>query len=199
MPSDDIHAGGSRGFEAKDPRVEIEFAVQCGADILRPPKSVLLTFEGDVRMGNASSGEHRHHRLRLIRRDDAIFETLKEDHWTLEPFVVMNRRTFDIAIALRRQGADQPIRIARFEFVSVSCEGFEIADSVVAGSGGKDVVEGQRAESRVAARASPTDRKTVGVHDPLACESPRNSDAVLDVDDAPGAFEPIAIRATVAG
>src|SRR5512136_2422049 len=97
----------------------------------------------------------------------------------------MNRGTIAIQILAQWIRSDQPVEIARLKLVRVSGEGLQIAHAVIAGSGAKKVVEGQRAQSRVTAGAAATDRKTRCIHQTALHEIARARQAILHVDDAP--------------
>ena len=111
----------------------------------------------------------------------------------------MDRRTLDVKIASLGVGADQAVEIARLELVGVLRQRFEVADAVVAGAGFENIAEGERAQRRVAAGAAAGDHQAVAVDFAAFGQIARAVDAIVDVDDAPLAVEPFAIRAAVAG
>src|SRR5437879_3489678 len=88
-----------------------------------------------------------------------------------------------LAIKVSRRGIrpHQAVLIAGFEFVSVSRQCFEIRDSVVTCAGGKDGVEDERAESRVSARASSTNRHPRSIGITAFLQIPGRIDTILDV------------------
>ena len=104
-----------------------------------------------------------------------------------------------VRVAVGGPLADQPIEIAGLELVGIRREHLEVADPVVARAGPEDVVEGERGEGGVAARAPAPDREPGGVRAAGLGEVQRARDAVLDVDHSPLAVESLAIRAAVAG
>ena len=68
--------------------VEEELALQCGLDVLRSAKTVLLSLEWHIGVRHAPPGESGHHRLGLVRRHDQILETLEEDDRAGDPLGV---------------------------------------------------------------------------------------------------------------
>ena len=98
----------------------------------------------------------RHH-LRLVRRHDLVFETLKQDERAGEAIGEVNRRALHVEVFRRRIRSDQRVEIARFELVRVARQHFDVADSVVAGACLEGVVKGERGERRVAAGAAAPD------------------------------------------
>jgi hypothetical protein len=96
-------------------------------------------------------------------------------------------------------GADQPVEVARLELVSVACHGLQVADAVMGGAGGEDVVEGERREGGVAAGAAAADREPSRVDIAARDEELSARDAVVDIVDAPSVTEGLAVGAAVAG
>ena len=67
---------------------------------------------------------------------------------------MIDRRTVEINLLCLRIGADQSIKITRFEFVRVFRERGEIAHAVVACAGFEAIVKRQRAQRRISAGAA---------------------------------------------
>jgi hypothetical protein len=134
------------------------------------------------------------HILGLGERNYFVLQALEDNHRAIQSVGKVNGRTGDVEIAVLGVGADQAVEVARFELVRVSGERFEIADAVVAGAGFENVAERERAQRRVAAGAATTDRQTITVDFAAFGKVARAVDAVVDVDDAPLAVEPLPTR-----
>ena len=111
---------------------------------------------------------------------------------------MVDRRALAVEVGALGIGADQAVEVARLELVRVAGERLEVGDAVVAGAGREVVVEGERAERRVAAGAAAADRQALAVDLAALGQVARGGDAVVDVDDAPGAAQAVAVGAAVA-
>src|SRR5690606_10627004 len=98
-----------------------------------------------------------------------------------------------------RVGPDEAVEVAALELVRLGGQRLEVGDPVVAGTGGERVPEGQRRQRRVAARRAAPDAEARGIDPPLLGQPPGSGLAVVDVDDAPGAPQLVAVGAPVAG
>src|SRR5262249_15409478 len=96
-------------------------------------------------------------------------------------------------------GSDQPVEIARLEFMGVARERGDVAHAVIAASALKEVAEGQRRQSRVAAGTAAADDASLAVDSPLRCEEWRAGEAIVDVDAAPTQLQPVAVGAAKPG
>src|SRR5262245_5303280 len=111
----------------------------------------------------------------------------------------MNRRAFHVKISPFGIRTDQAIEITRLEFVGVPCQGFQIADSIVAGAGFEEVTESQRAEGCVSSGAGSSDRYSVAVDISALDKIPCAIYAVIHIDDTPSTLEPLSVCAPVTG
>src|SRR5687768_10347152 len=68
----------------------------------------------------------------------------------------------------------------------------------MARSGGKRILESERAERRIAASAAAGDYQPFAVHEPLLCQVNCSVGAVVDVDDTPRAFQMSTVFPSVA-
>ena len=99
---------------------------------------------------------------------------------------------------MRLVPANQPVEIARLELVRVPGERLQIAHAVIAGTGAKKTVEGQRAQGRVTAGAAAADGETCRIHQTAFHEIARARQAILHVGDAPLPLQLQTIVAAVA-
>jgi hypothetical protein len=83
--------------------------------------------------------------------------------------------------------------------VGVERHRLQVADAVVGRAGGEDVVERERGQRRVAAGAAAPDGEPGRVDVAALDQESGAGDAVVDVVDAPGAVERLAVGAAVAG
>ena len=97
------------------------------------------------------------HHLGLIRRHDAVFGALEEDDRAAQPVGMRQRRALSIEIRTLRVGADQPVEVARLEFVRVAGERGDVADAVIAGAALEHGAAGQGRQNGIAAGAAAGD------------------------------------------
>src|SRR5579859_5826760 len=107
----------------------------------------------------------------------------------------MDRRARVVDISGFGIRADQAVEVARLELVGVGRERLAVGHAVVRGASGEVVVEDQRTQGGVAARAAAADTEAPSINFALARQVAGGADAVLRVDDAPLAVEPLAVRA----
>ena len=69
----------------------------------------------------------------------------------------MDRRARYIKVSALRVGADEPIEVARLEFVGVLGQGFQVADAIIARSGPELLAERQYGKGGVPACAGSAD------------------------------------------
>src|SRR5215211_6565736 len=185
-------------FEAEDARVEVEFAVEGALDVLGASEAVLLALERYVGDRYSFLPQGREHLLGLLRGHDLVFETLEEDHGTRESPGRVYRRALHVEVRAPWVGPDQAVEVARLELVGLPRQGLDIADAEVARAGGERILERERAERRVAARAAAGDHQPLSVHEPALGEVNRPVGAVVDVDDTPHALEATTVFPPVA-
>src|SRR5581483_1634505 len=189
---------GARGVEAEDARVEPELPVLGGDDALRLAEAVVLALEGDQGAGKALGVHRLEHRLGLLGRDDTVVETLEEGDGAGEAVGVVDGGALAVEVEALRVGTDQAVQIARLELVGVAGEELQVGNAEEAGAGGEAVAEGEHRQRRVPARATAVDGQARTVDAPLAHQVQRAVDAVLDVDDPPGAVEALPVLPPVA-
>src|SRR5260221_6514660 len=85
--------------------------------------------------------------------------------------------------------------MASTEVVGFRPGGGELPPAVIASPALKEVAEGQRRQSRVAAGAATADDASLAVDPPLRCQEPRAGDAIVDVDHAPVQLQTVAVGA----
>ena len=112
---------------------------------------------------------------------------------------VVDGGAVDVDVAVLRVGPDQAVEVARLELVRVARQDLQVADAVRADAGGEDVGRGERAQGGVAAGAAALDHEPGAVGEALLDHRQRAVGAVVDVDDAPAALEPLAVGPAVAG
>src|SRR6266516_5167084 len=180
-------------------RIEGEFRVEAALNVAGLPEAMLLAREQEIADRISLAPQCLDHTFSLVRRHDGILVPLEEDHRLREPIRVIERRTLAIARFLLWIGSDQPVEIARLELVGVARERGDVAHAVIAGPALKEVAEGQRRQSRVAAGAAAADDASLAVDPSVRGEEPRAGDAIVDVDDAPIALQTVAVRTTESG
>src|SRR5688572_4038837 len=74
----------------------------------------------------------------------------------------------------------------------------EISDAIMTGTGGKRVVEHQRAQRRVAPRAASANGHSPGIDISAIGEVVRGGDAVFDIHNSPLAIQPLAVFTAIA-
>ena len=94
-----------------------------------------------------------------------------------------------IDVGSLRVRPDQSVHVARLELVRVPRHRLEVADAEQADPGREDVAEGQRRQRGVTAGAAARDGEPRRVHVAAIGQEAGGRDAVVDVDDAPGAVE----------
>src|SRR5215813_2217454 len=86
-------------FKSKHARIEVQLAVERTLDVLGFAKAVLLAFKSDVRHRHTFLAQGIHHHLGLVRRDDFVFQSLKENYGTRQAVNKMNRRALNVEVA----------------------------------------------------------------------------------------------------
>src|SRR6266567_3813936 len=180
-------------------RIEGELGVEAALDVGGPAKAVLLAREQEIADRIAFAPKRLDHGFGLIRRHDRVFIALKEDHGFRQPIHVIKRRALTIALLLPRIRADQPVEIARLEFVSVAGKRGGVADPIVARAALKEVPENQRRQRGVAPGTAAADDTALLVHQPLRDQEFCAVDAVVDIDDAPVQVQALTKGAAEAG
>jgi len=123
----------------------------------------------------------------------ALRDGLDPDEVTLDgTTVVTPSRLVSIADAVPAQ----PIEIARLELVRVARQRLEVAHAVVARAGRELAVKRQCAQRGETAGAAAADRAARAVDIAALYQEARAVHAILDVGDAPGAVQPLAIGAS---
>ena len=97
-----------------------------------------MTFfsERYIRHGQAFLAQSVYHHFGLIWQDDFVFQALKENYGSVQFVRVMDRRTLVIKFF-----RNQSECISRFKFMRVFVKRLQVADAVVAGSGGENIFE----------------------------------------------------------
>src|SRR5260370_1372372 len=109
-------------------------------------------------------------------------------------------RAFAVEIGTLGIGADQPVEIARLELMGVAGQRGDIADPVIAGAAPEYIVAaGERRQYGIAAGAAAGDDGALAIRETFADDMPGGVDAVIDIDDAPSALEPLAVGPAIAG
>src|SRR6185295_11956955 len=98
-----------------------------------------------------------------------------------------------------RPRSEQADQVARLELVGVLDERAQVADPEIGAAGIELVGERERGKRREAGGAAAADGLSGAVDQALVGEELRARHAVVDVDDAPLALEPLAVRLAVAG
>ena len=188
------------GLEAEDRAEEREARLQGAADRVGAAEPVALALEREVGVRDAVGREGRDDGLGLAGRHDPILEALEDEHRARDLVEVMDGRS--LAIESRRPpdtarradpGSATRTCACRGPGASRSPTPYRLMPAA------KRVPEGQGGEGRVATGAAALDGQAVGVDVAAVHEIPRGRLAVVDVDDAPRAFEGPAVLAAVAG
>src|ERR1700723_1502005 len=180
--------------------IEIELCVEGALYVLGLPETMLLAVEEKIADWNAALLQRRDHEFCLVRGDDAILCSLEEDYRRREPIDMVNGGALGIGGSVVGIGTNQPVQVARLEFVRVAREGLEVADAVITRTGAEHFVvfRRERAECRVTAGAAAADHEPLGVGVPVRDQPARAGDAILDVDETPLFAEPQPVGAAVA-
>src|SRR5947207_2119482 len=160
---------------------------------------MLLAGKGNVSYWKAFFAQGFHHHLRLIWRDDLIFQALKENDRTGQAVGEVYRRALEIEIAPFRIRTNQAIEIPRLKLVRLFSQGFGVTDTEVTGTGMKYFAECERAQGRVTAGAATVNHQPFIIRSALGHQVQCAVDAVVHVDDAPLVVQSFAIPATIAG
>ena len=151
-------------------------------------------------MRDSSLLERRDDQLGLCLRHDHVVGSLQDEHGRGDLLDEVDRAAGAVQLRRLRVRPDQRVLVLELELVRVAgAELLEVGDSEVRASGRELVRERQRADGRVPARASTGDQQPVGIGFSLVHEKASRIDAVLQVDDAPLAVQPLAVGASVAG
>ena len=108
---------------------------------------------------------------------------------------MIERRPLAIARLHFRKRPDEPIEIARLEFVGVARQRGGVAHPVIACAALEEIAKGERRQSCVAAGAAAADDDARCVHQSAFCQEFGAVHAVVHIDDAPIELEPIAVFA----
>src|SRR5258708_39522009 len=93
---------------------------------------MLLAVEQKIADWNAAFLQRRDHEVCLVQRDDAILRSLEEDYRRREPIDMVDGGAFGIGVSVVGIGTNQPVQVTGLEFMSVTREGLEVADAVIA-------------------------------------------------------------------
>ena len=159
---------------------------------------MLLAFERNVSNGHTFLAQGFDHHLGLVRRHYFVFQTLKENHRTRQSIREVDRRSFDIEVSALGVWTNQTVGVARFEFVRIQFQRFEIAHAVVTRARFEVIPKRQRAQCSVTAGAAAIDHQTIAVNFAVRRQKPRALHAIIDIDYAPGAIQSLAIVAAIA-
>src|SRR5262249_33205706 len=160
---------------------------------------MLLAREQEIADRIALAPRRLNYAFCLVRRHDGVLLPLEEDHRLCEPIRVIERRALAIARFLLWIRSDQPVEIARLELMGVARERGDVAHAVMASPALKELAEGQRCQSRVAAGAAAADDASLAVDPSLRGEAPRAGDAIVAVDHAPFQWKTGAVGAAESG
>src|SRR5687767_4666979 len=106
----------------------------------------------------------------------------------------MYRRSCPVHVALLRIRTHQLVEVSRLELVGIAGKGLEIADPVIARSGGEDAgVKGERRKSGTAARAPAANRQSVRIRESASGQKLRSRYHVRNIDDPPLTIESSAV------
>ena len=160
-----------------------------------------MTFFGkhEAGVGQTLGIERLDQSFRLRRAHDLVLQTLENDHGSRQSIRMMDRRPLPIAFDRFGQWSDEPVHIARLEFVGILGESFQIGDAVVAGASGKHVMENQRAEGCQPARAPAANRHSLRIHHSVFSQVSGRVDTIVDIDDAPLPVQPFPVHSSVSG
>ena len=118
-----------------DGKLPAPFGRHHPLDVLGDAEAVLLALERDVGDRQAFLAEGVDDQLRLVRRDDLVFQALKENHRCRDPIQEVNRGPLSIDVPLLGPAADQTLVVHRLKLVGVAVEDLQVADAEVAGPG----------------------------------------------------------------
>src|SRR5262249_49601588 len=148
---------------------------------------------------DAATLQRREHLLCLVEWYDRVVFSMQEYDRIGESLDEVDGRAVMIECAAGPVWFDQPIQIVQLELMRIGCERGKITDAIIAGAGGKFVMEGEGAQRRVAARAPARDQKLVAGDVAALGQILGAGDAIRDIDDAPPAVKLFAISPAVSG
>src|SRR5262249_52648754 len=93
--------------------------------------------------------------------------------------------------------SDEALFISRFELMRVVHQRLQISHTEIAGAGSKDIIKNKREWGFIPAGAAAAYGHKLAVHIAAVFEISRGIDAILDIDNAPIPFQPLAIRASI--
>src|ERR1043165_9175737 len=97
----------------------------------------------------------------------------------------MDGRTLPVKFFGLRIRPYQLIQVSRFEFVRIESERRQITNAVMTGAGSEDVMENERAKSRIASGASPSNRHSLRIPVAARCQIAGRLNAIFNIDDSP--------------
>src|SRR4029453_19583558 len=112
---------------------------------------------------DATDAQRGRHGMCLPGRTPPVVWPRQEDDRAADGIRRVQRRASDVQIATLRVWADQALVVVRLELVRLAAQRLQVADAVVAGAGGEDVMERQGAEHGEPAGARSPHDQTVRV------------------------------------
>ena len=94
-------------IETKDLAVEVGLGFEGSFDRGGLAETVLFAFEFEIGPWNAIGIECLNNHLRLVRRNDLVFESLQNDQWAFEIFNMVDRRTLGVDITTSGPRSDE--------------------------------------------------------------------------------------------
>src|SRR5215469_2828809 len=139
-------------------RVKIKLGVERAFDVFCPAKSVLLLFKQQITQRQAFAADGVSKEFRLIGRHDLVLLALEQDDGYRHPVGKVNGRTFYVGSFFLGIFANEPVEVARLEFVGVPRQRFQVAHAVVARANLEEsLAKNEAAERRIAPGAAAGD------------------------------------------
>ena len=146
---------------------------------------MLFPFEREIGDRDTFVFQGRDHLFCLSGRDNFVLQALEEDYGAGKLLGVVQRRALLVEILALWVGAYQPVRVPRFEFVGILCQGRQIADAVIAGPRLEELMKSERAEGGVAACAAAADGQPLAVYQTAFYQIASAVYAIVHIHHAP--------------
>ena len=189
----------ARGLEPEDLRVERQLGVPRIDDRLRLAEPVPLALVQAVRVRDVLGPQGGHDQLGLRRRHDLVLDALQDQHRGRQQVGEVDRAPRAVGLLGLGPRPDHRVLVPALELVRVALgERHEVGDPEVRGARREHIGERQRADHDVAAGAAAANEEPLAVDVAPVDQEPRGVHAVLQVDDAPLAVQPLPVGTPVA-
>ena len=159
---------------------------------------MLLAGERQIGAGDALAPHRVKHQLRLVGRDDAVFQPLQQNDGAGQAVGLVDGRPPAIDVRALRVRRHQSVQVSGLELVGVRRQRGQVGNPVVAGAGGEHIAKGQRGQGGVAAGAPAPDCQPPAVGQALMHQIQGGIHAVVHINHAPIPVEQLPVGPSVA-